>query len=125
MADVVKWKDKYQSLRSRMTKAANRGKELGLKGALVTGEAVLSGAGGALSGELMSRYPTLRGQDLITVSTLVGAATTLGGAIMSVTAKDKDAVIAGAMTGALGQGMLAGDLAVKRFLAAQKAKGAR
>jgi len=122
MANVVKWKDKYTSLRKRLTRAQAAAKEGTTRGMLTVGETVLAGGGGALAGVLNSRYPTLRGQNTVTAATLIGAATSLGAAVITVTAKDRDSTIAGAMAGSFGNGVLAGDVAVKTFLASEKKK---
>lgn len=109
MADMVKWKDRYISLKKHSAKvklAAQKTTEASI-GTLV------STLGGAAAGLANSKWPTLRGQNTITAATLGGA----GLALLGLTGWAGE-VSSQALD--LGQGVLAGDVAIKTFLAAEK-----
>lgn len=74
---------------------------------------VLAGLGGAAAGLSNSKWPMIRGQNVITVATLVGGGTALLGLTGWAGDVSKQALD-------LGQGVLAGDVAIKTFLAAEK-----
>jgi hypothetical protein len=88
------------------------------KGA-VAGEQILgtaaSAAGGLGAGLLNSKFPTLRGQNFVTASTLTSAVL-IGVGAAGLAGKASDAFLDA------GRGALAADLGIKAFLAAEKRK---
>jgi len=111
MADTVRWKDRYTALQKRVSRV----KQASAKTSEASIGSALACLGGAGAGVLNSKWPTIKGQNTITAATLAGTALTILGLTESggnVSAQLLD----------VGQGVLAGDIAVKTFLAAEKRK---